>query len=208
MGRTLVLPPEQRIEHLAKNLGKHKTDFSFADFFPMRELAEENDGLQMITMQEFLETEAMTGNLRDKNDREVSFPPGNRTDWNGQEVNPLKEWLRNVTHTPLWSPGSCMAAFPASGEHKDAQDLKRMLRRIYQKGLPKDNFLDIPPPVDAPPIERMRDHILGRKNLCLYDEEMQKELVVHIMCKHRSRAMKFCSGRELTHYAVYSLFGR
>jgi phage pi2 protein 07 len=191
MGRTLVLPPEQRMYLLAKGRGKQKTDFSFADFFPMRELAEENDGLHMITMQEFLETEAMTGNLRDKNTGEVTFPPENRTDWNGQEVKSLKEWLRNATHTPLWSPSSCMAAFPASGDHKDSEALKQMLEQIRKEDLPNDDFPDNPLPVDAPPIERMRESLAGRKNLCIYDEEMQNELVVHFMCKYRFRAMKF-----------------
>ena len=61
-GRTLVLPAEQRMYLLAQNRGNGvKTDFSFMDFFPMQELAHDNDGLSMITMQEFLETEAMTG---------------------------------------------------------------------------------------------------------------------------------------------------
>lgn len=114
-GRTLVLPPEQRMYLLAKNRGKQKTDFSFMDFFPMKELATENAALHMITMEEFLMREAMTGHLRDKNTGEVSFPPENRTDWNGQDVKILKEWLRNVTHTPLWDPNRCIAAFPASG---------------------------------------------------------------------------------------------
>jgi phage pi2 protein 07 len=191
MGRTLVLPPEQHMYLLGKGKRDQKKDFSFADFFPMHELAEENDGLKMITMQEFLETEAMTGNLRDKNTGEVTFPPENRTDWNGLDVKPLKEWLRNATHTPLWSPGSCMAAFPASGEHKDSEALTQMLDQIHKEGLSKENFFDNPLPVDAPPIDRMRDSLAGRKNLCIYDEEMQNELVLHFMCKHRSRAMEF-----------------
>lgn len=59
---------------LAKGRGTEKTDFSFADFFPMHELAQENDGLEIITMKEFLETEAMAGNLMNKVTGKVEFP--------------------------------------------------------------------------------------------------------------------------------------
>ena len=172
---------------LAKDRGKAKTDFSFADFFPMHELANENDGLTMITMQEFLEKEAMTGNLRDKNTGLVTFPPENRTDWNGHDVKQLKEWLRNATHTPLWSPGNCMAAFPASGDPKDAQALHEMVEQIHEEGFPKDPIVENPLPVDAPPKDRLRDNLSGRKELCIYDEEMQNELVIHFMCYHKVR---------------------
>lgn len=201
MGRTLVLPPEQRMYLLAKNRGKQKTDFSFADFFPMHEMAKENEGLEIISMEEFLQAEAMTGNLRDKNTGEVSFPPDNRTDWNGQDVKILKEWLRNVTHTPIWSPSKCLAAFPASGDHKDVESLRQMQKQIVQDGGQKGNsFLDDPPPVDAAPIERMRENLSGRSELCVYDEAMQNEPTVHFMCYHKMRV------RMLVHFYAFLYF--
>jgi hypothetical protein len=200
MGRTLVLPPAQRMYLLGKNRGKEKTDFSFADFFPMHELATENDGLEMISMEEFLLTEAMTGHLRDKNTGQVSFPPGNRTDWNGQDVVALKEWLRNVTHTPIWSPTECMASFPASGEQKDVDKLKEMVEEISKGPSLKENVLVNPNPVDGPMIERMREHLSDRRALCVYDEAMQNEHVVHFMCYHKMRV------RMLVHFYAFLYF--
>ena len=200
MGRTLVLPPEQRMYLLAKNRGKQKTDFSFADFFPMHELASENDGLEMITMKEFLETEAMTGHLRNKETGEVEFPPENRTDWDGQDVKLLKEWLRNVTRTPLWGPGKCMAMFPVSGDPKDVVALKEMQDQIHREGQMAERVLENPGPVDASPIERMRESLNGRKELCVYDEEMQNEPVVHFMCYHKMRV------RMLVHFYAFLYF--
>jgi len=200
MGRTLVLPPEQRMYLLGKDRGKQNTHFSFGDFFPMDELARENDGLEMISMKEFLETEALTGNMRDKESGKISFPPENRTDWAGQDVKLLKEWLRNTTHTPLWGPGKCMAAFPASGDHKDIATLEAIKEQILNGGQLKENFLEDPAPVDSNTMERMRENIAGRNNLCVYDEEMQQERYVHFMCYHKMRV------RMLVHFYAFLFF--
>jgi hypothetical protein len=199
-GRTLVLPPEQRMYLLGKDRSKQKSNFGFDDFFPMEELARENDGLKIISTKEFLEAEAMTGSMRDKNTGKVSFPPGNRTEWAGEDIKPLKEWLRNVTHTPLWSPGRCMAAFPASGEHKDVDTLKSIQEQIRKEGRHQEDFVDDPPPVDGTITERMRESMAGRGELCVYDEEMQKEKYVHFMCYHKLRV------RMLVHFYAFLFF--
>jgi hypothetical protein len=39
-----------------------------------------------------------------------------------------------VTLTPLWQPGNCLAAFPASGDAKDTKDLQDMLDKINTEG--------------------------------------------------------------------------
>lgn len=92
-GRTLVLPPSQRMYLLGT------VAFSFADFFPLHKIAEEHPGLEVITMQTFLERVSPT--LQD-------MPlPGNRTDWGGdtngvkQELNP---WLQKIAYNPDWDP--------------------------------------------------------------------------------------------------------
>ena len=98
-GRTLVLPPQKRMYLLMEGVQKQRTHFDFTDFFPMHKMAAENAAIDMITMQEFLETVAMTGQLRNKETGLVSFPPSNRTDWNGMmqnEYDELREWLRTV----------------------------------------------------------------------------------------------------------------
>lgn len=197
-GRILVLPPEQRMYLLAQGRGQVKTDFSFKDFFPFEELANENDGLTMITMKEFLETE--WGNLVNKVTGRVEYPPLNRTDWDGQDVKVLKEWLRNVTHTPLWSPSDCMAVFPASGEHKDAVQLEAMLKQIHMQGALLDEYIDNPVPVDGTTLERMRESLSQRRHLCMYDETMQSQFVVHFMCYHKMRV------RMLVHFYAFLFF--
>lgn len=200
MGRTLVLPPEQRMYLLRKDLGKQRTHFSFAHFFPMLEIAEEHEGLHVITMQEFLETEAMTGNLRNKETKQMEFPPHNRTNWNGEDVTELKEWLRNVTYTPLWKPGSCLAAFPASGDAKEVDSLHEMMEQVVAKKTDWKDFEGKPVPVHAPAEARMAENLAGRKELCIYSPEMQEELVVHFMCYHKMRI------RLLVHFYAFLFF--
>jgi len=199
-GRTLVLPPEQRMYLLRKDMGKQRTHFSFAHFFPMLEIAEEHKGLHVINMQEFLEAEAMMGNLRNKETGQVEFPPHNRTDWNGEDVKDLKEWLRNVTHTPLWRPGSCLAAFPASGDPKEVDALREMQEQVVAKNTDWTEFVGNPVPVDGPAIDRMTENRAGRKELCVYDEDMQQELVVHFMCYHKMKI------RLLVHFYAFLFF--
>lgn len=198
-GRVLVLPPQQRMYLLAKDRGKIKTDFGFQDFFPFEELTRENDGLTTVSMQEFLETE--WGNMRNKETGEIEYPPLNRTNWDGEDVKLLKEWLRNVTHTPHWAPESCMAVFPASGEHRDAEQLQSMHKEILQQGkVLRDEYIDNPVPVDASTFDRMREHLAQRKHLCVYDEDMQSQFVVHFMCYHKLRV------RLLTHFYAFLFF--
>jgi GDP-fucose protein O-fucosyltransferase len=198
-GRTLVLPPEQRIYLLGQGRGTIKTDFTFMDFFPMRELAQDNDGLHIITTHEFLSTVAMTGQLRDKITGAITYPPNNRTDWDGIDVTPLKEYLRNVTHTPLWSPDQCLAVFPATSTMDDQQKLQDMLNTIVsQKNkAEKPNY---PIPVDATTIERMTESLTGRQELCLYNQEMQQANVLHFMCYHKMRV------RMLVHFYAFLFF--
>jgi hypothetical protein len=46
---------------LGKGDGDQRKHFGFVDFFPIEEIAAEHVGLDIITMQEFLESQAMTG---------------------------------------------------------------------------------------------------------------------------------------------------
>lgn len=199
MGRTLVLPPAQRMYLLAKDRGKQNTDFDFDHFFPIYDMARENEGLNVITMEEFLAQVAMTGQMRNKKTKNVEFPPGNRTDWNGQDVKVLKEWLRNVTHTPLWSPGSCLAAFPQDATEAAVNRLHGYLQTARDTKL-NSPTLEHPPPVDSPPEERLRENLAGRKELCIYDTEMQREPVLHFMCYHKMRV------RYLVHFYAFLFF--
>ena len=201
MGRTLVMPPAQGMYLLKKDRNKQQTDFSFADFFHLESLSKEHAGLDIITTEEFLTKVAMSGQLRNKTTGKVAFPPSNRTNWDGQDLKPYKEYMRDVIYTPLWSPSDCLAAFPASGEPHDVEDLHNMHAAIKKEGrFDFDQYLDKPTPVDAQPIDRMRETHAGRGNLCIYDENMQKEPVLHFMCYHKMRV------RLLTHYYAFLFF--
>lgn len=198
-GRTLVLPPQQRMYLLAKNRGKERTDFDFDHFFPIYEMAKENTGLNVITMKQFLERVAMEGQMRNKVTGLVEFPPANRTDWDGQDVKVLKEWIRNVTHTPLWSPGQCLAAFPRDTTQQAVDRLHSYMKEATASKL-KDTVLENPPPVDSSPLVRLRENLSGRRELCIYDTEMQKEPVIHFMCYHKMRV------RMLVHFYAFLFF--
>lgn len=199
-GRTIVLPPDQRMYLLAKNRGKVKTDFSFADFFPLEKVEEEHPALNFMSTQEFLEKEAMTGHMVDTYTGRVTFPPFNRTDWDGQDVKPLKFWLQNSTVAPRWSPGACMAAFPSSSEHEDVDQLRNALEQIKREGNLKNTTLETPTPVDASVHDRLYENLSKRKHLCLYNEEMQLARVVHFMCNHKLRV------RMLVHFYAFLFF--
>jgi hypothetical protein len=80
MGRILVLPPSQRIYLLWNDQRKEKKkQFTFKDFYHFDSIASEHAAVEVIHMEEFLKREAMTGHLRDKNTRQVTFPPNNET---------------------------------------------------------------------------------------------------------------------------------
>lgn len=203
MGRTLVLPPEQKMYLISNENGKgQRTHFSFSHFFPLEYVAHEHPGVEIITMKEFLEREAMTGHLLDK-DGKPSFPPGNTTDFDGSpDIKLLRHWLRTVTHVTIWDPEECMAAFPASSDPKDLQALTDMKESVDKNGgFPTfEAYIGKPNPVDAPTIERMKENWAGRKNLCLYDEEMQKSMVVHFPHDHKLGA------RLLVHFYAFLFF--
>lgn len=199
-GRTLVLPPQKKMYLLGKGGGGQKKHFDFDDFFPMKQMAEENDAMEMITMKEFLETEAMTGHLLDNKSGKPSFPPGNRTNWDGMsnpEYDTLREWLRTVALVPMWRPGQCLATFPSKGNHKSITELTAMQESIHKEGINSDVYKGHPVPVDSPPLDRMKENLAGRKELCVYNETMQKELVVHFACYHKMKL------RLLVHFYAF-----
>ncbi len=207
MGRTLILPPEQRMYLLGKQDGKQRHQFSFMDFFPLQAVAQEHVGLDIMTMEEFLLQEAITGHLVNRTTGEVAFPPLNRTKWdnlhNPKELKWLKEYLRDVTHNAIWRPTQCLAVFPASENPHDVdalQDMHQQLLASHSSKRHKSPELGHPVPVDAPTIDRLRDTFAHRPDLCVYDPDMQQALVVHFMCFHQVRM------RLLVHFYAFLFF--
>jgi hypothetical protein len=209
MGRTLVLPPSQGVYLLRKDRDKQRVHFSFEDFYHMEQIGYEHAGLEIISMEEFLRTEAMAGHLRNRTTGAVAYPPNNRTNWDGEEPKPLKEYLREVALTPLdWAPEKCLAAFPSDDGPEHFRELTDMFAEAKRgggpgsKGAGRDKYRDNPVPVNASSLDRMSEAVsTGRiDRLCVYDREMQDADVVHYMCFHKMRV------RMLTHFYAFLYF--
>jgi hypothetical protein len=170
----------------------------------MEQIGYEHAGLDIISTEEFLLTEAMTGQLRNKTTGVVLFPPENRTNWDGvADMTPLKEYLRNVTLTPLdWEPESCMAAFPSDAGSQHFEELSDMFLEAKKTKQGMHQYMDNPVAVNATPVDRLREVVSGLNinRLCIYDQEMQDAHVVHFMCYHKMRV------RMLTHFYAFLFF--
>lgn len=212
MGRVLVLPPSQKMYLLGS------ATFDFADFFPLREVAAEHAGLDVITMEEFL---IETNGRRWKDPSSTGggtayspLPPHNRTDWNGDTAAvraDLNPWLRSVSYDPaLWDPTKCIAAFPQSTSQSDVDLLERAMAEILAEGGGDDHnkatyherFINRPTPVDSPLKERLAEFLAGRSRLCVYDADMQKAPLIHF----HGRAKQETGGRLLVHFYAFLFF--
>jgi len=207
MGRTLVMPPQKKMYLLGQGRSGQQKHFSFADFFPIQELADEHVGLNIISMEEYLQRIALTGQLRHKNTTKIEFPPGNRTNWDGidqSDYDIMRGYLRNVTTTAKWNPSQCLPSFPASGDHKDVEMLQSLVHDIAAKNdnLRKaiDKFIDNPVPVNASARLRLEENLAGREKLCVYDQFLQKEHTIHFQCNHKQRL------RMLVHFYAFIFF--
>ena len=100
-GRTLVLPPDQPMYLLHHGSG-HQKHHNFADFFPFEHIKTRVD---VITMEEYMIREGVTGHLKRNSDSTTYLPPGNKTIFDGTDRFERKEmwyYLRNVSSCPEW----------------------------------------------------------------------------------------------------------
>ncbi len=204
MGRTLVLPPEKKMYLLGKGKA-HENQFSFNDFFHLDAIAMEHEGLNIITMEEFLKRKGVTGQLKSVDSGEVMKPPNGVTNWDGKDASKLWNYLEEIGKFPEgWVPDSCVAAIPSSGDPKHVEELYTMMDEIKKEGpLPnpdKGAFEGQPTDVDAPGKDRLREMLATRGNLCVYDTELQKEPVIHFKVDNKTKA------RMLTHFYAFIFF--
>lgn len=205
MGRTLVLPPEQRMYLLKGNA--QQREFSFQDFYPMEAIAQEHKGLNVITMQDFLENVALKGLLKDTKGN-VVFPPGNRTNWNGASSSELKTqlnpWFHSIAIMPeAWNPNKCLAAFPSSQNASHLEVLEELNLFLESETFPKEHheqYVGHPVAIDASPKDRLLENLAGRTRLCLYDPPLQKAPLLHF---HGNAKM---GGRLLVHFYAFLYF--
>ena len=169
----------------------------------MNQIALEQSGLDMISTEEFLRTEGLAGHLIDQQTGRVSFPPHNRTDWNGRTdkiLELLHPWLRTVAVMPKWNPDQCLAVFPdpaSTGEPFDS-----IVSNVQSNGgFPEiATYFDKPTAVNAPAIDRLGENRAGRDQLCMYDRTLQAAPVVHFHGKPK------LGGRLLTHFYSFLFF--
>ncbi len=204
-GRTLVLPPEQKMYLLGDaKAGQQRREFSFNDFFPMKEIAAEQKGLDIITMEEFLRREGVTGRLKDRKTGQSSFPPFNRTQWDGLTTEikfDLGPWIQSVSYMPNWNPNLCLAAFPATKDPANVKSLRDLWDSLYKAGWPPlEQYIGNPTPVDASAADRLKENVAGRDQLCIYDTEMQQEPLIHFHGKAK------LGGRLLVHFYAFLWF--
>ena len=64
-------------------------------------------------MEQFLEREAVDGHLTDK-DGNIMYPPNNnQVKWNNQPLQPLWDYIRNVSKSTKWHPRNCVSSIVA-----------------------------------------------------------------------------------------------
>jgi len=203
MGRILVLPFEQDVYLLGKDKKKENNRFTFKKFFPFDAISEEHKAVEVITMEEFLDREVMKGKIL--KDGKAEFPPFNRTSWEGhlRDGKQFWHWLRNVTLASTWDFSKCTAVFPkepgkeASDEMEklyETMDMKEQSHELYKQ------YLNKPTPVNGPVTDRLREMLSFRKNICLYNDRMQKSKVMHFMGDNNSKA------RLLVHFYAFLFF--
>jgi hypothetical protein len=206
MGRTLVMPPEQGMYLLGDGQGGQKRRFTFSDFFHFDSVATEHVGVEVISMEEFLQKEVMTGTMKEKTNGTTTFPPlNNRTNWNNvpyEETQVLNAWFRTFATTPLWSTDRCMVGLPKKPGPEGPERLRKMAEqlrgRMYDARRAK--YLGKPVAFDAAPVDRLDEALVNRQDLCVYDEEYQKAKVIHMMGDNESGA------RLLVHFYAYLFF--
>ena len=223
-GRILVLPPKMGFYLLTNEEKKKRTHFGFTDFYDLDAIAAQRPGLQIMPFREFLETEVMKGGLRHRQTGKITFPPDNRTDWDGFTMNMLTfrearggrvlwDWLRNATLTVDWDPRECIAGIPDRPGPEGVADVLRTFEMVQEQDeRRKENipfnaipvwknrmysFDGNPTPVDGSPDLRMSEMLANRNKLCLYDEDFQNAKVIHVQGEQQS------GSRMLIHHYAF-----
>lgn len=162
-----------------------KRHFSLSDFFPIDSLAKTYAGFDVITFEEFLLREVMTGHSTSPQTGQPVFPPGNKTNWDGIDRWTARMVLCNFTRaigvSTEWDADKCMLTFPLDpSQGKEAMD--RLLLVVEQAHRLPHTFSPNakPSPVNASLVERLVQRLNQKGELCFYTEQQQKAPVIHL----------------------------
>lgn len=182
-GRTLVLPPAQELYLLQKH--KHtrhgaaqQTEFSLSHFFHMEAIHREHEGLDIISMEEFLQRQGVTGQFKDPVTHQAVYPPGNETNFDGRP-DEIFFWLRKHSHSVVWEPNNCLAVFPADSSDEAIQDMRAVFDQMVQQNPRYEDYVGKPVPVNASTLDRLSENRAERSEMCLYDQVLQAEPYLH-----------------------------
>jgi hypothetical protein len=157
-GRTLVLPPDQPMYLLNKGKG-HQKAHSFADFFPFDYI---NTRMSVISMEQFMRREGITGRLANQTTGAVEYPPGNHSVFDGTEkTERLAMWryLRSVGSCPKWKALKEFIVIPVA---------------------PGVNVSHLPPN-KAKPYKDKRALFAAGREAHFYDDFWQKQKLIHFI---------------------------
>jgi len=190
-GRTLVLPPKKKMYLLGKE------NISFETFFHLDSIKHHLKGLNVISMEEFLRREGLTGNLGRP-------PPDGKVSWDGVDQRPLLLYLREVALMRAeWNPMKCLAGIPGRKgieSIRNMEEIDKRIRSMTKDELDHNKFVGKPVGSDASVFDRLRENMGGREGLCIYDQEMQDAKVIHFKVDHSDHT------RMLTHFYEFVFF--
>jgi len=111
--------------------------------------------------------------------------------------------LRKVSHLVLWDPDDCMVAFPSSTDPKDIETLyDYQIQTTTHRSFDWQNFVGKPLPVNASTLERMKEQWANRNKLCVYDQKMQQETLLHFPSESNHELQT----RLLVHFYAFLFF--
>ena len=204
-GRTLVLTPTMRFAQLEYQHPEGIRSYAYTDFFDI-------SGIPVITMQEYIKNVALTGQLRNQKG-EITFPPHNRTNWDGRlgncgnpgigEAVLFFRWLSAAALAITWRRDHCIIPFPANAENRIAtihQALKTIVKEDVKVHERIASYLGNPIPVNSSMHDRLREMAADRKQLCEYDQQLQEAKSIY-MTGHESTG-----SRPLIQFMAYLFF--
>jgi hypothetical protein len=216
MGRTLVLPPRQRMYLLNDNNNANtKPELGFDDFYHLDAISLEHRGFNVISMEEFIgritngtislgsissRGSSSSSNATTVEEKPPPPPPGtSNSPWN---------YLRSIGTTPYWDPWDCALAIPSSTDPAAILELRTIHESIMNgsynnKSKPTlEEFNGHPTPVNASLGDRMREMLADRDNLCIYDTELQRTKLFHLKVANGPEG----EFRMLTHFYAFLFF--